>query len=101
MMNRQLPRADADPVDQRAHVRHPEAELLRRYGSHTLAFLGLAHQNRHFLTPDGEGLVNYRLTRKVAVVLGDPVCAPSAVERVMRCFLAFCAQQKWQVACYQ
>jgi phosphatidylglycerol lysyltransferase len=101
MMNRQPPGTDADPVDQRARVRHPEAELLRRYGSHTLSFFGLAPKNRHFLTPDGEGLVNYRVTRKVVVVLGDPVCAAPAVERVMRCFLDFCAQQKWDVACYQ
>jgi phosphatidylglycerol lysyltransferase len=78
MMNRQPSMADADPKDQRAQIRHPEAELLRLYGSHPLAFFGLAPKNMHFLAPGGAGLVNYQLTRKVAVVLGDPVCAPVA-----------------------
>lgn len=78
-----------------------EEELTRSYGSHTLAFFGLAPENLHFLAPDGEGLVNYRLTRNVAVVLGDAVCAPQAFERVMRSFLNFCKLRRWHVAFYQ
>lgn len=82
-------------------ARYREEELSSSYGSHTLAFFGLAPENLHFLAPDGAGLVNYRLTYNVAVVLGDPVCAPQDVERVMRSFLNFCAQHKWHVAFYQ
>ena len=29
--------------------------------------------------PDGAGLLNYRQMNNVAVVLGDPVCAPEAI----------------------
>jgi lysylphosphatidylglycerol synthetase-like protein (DUF2156 family) len=101
MINRQPPIVDADPKDQRAQIRQPEAELLRLYGSHTLAFFGLAPKNMHFLAPGGAGLVNYRLTHKVAVVLGDPVCPPGACEQVTRSFLDFCALQQWNVAFYQ
>lgn len=57
---------------------HPEEELIRDYGSNSLAFFGLAPENRHFLTPDGAGLVNYRLVSNVAVVLGDPVCSSTS-----------------------
>ncbi len=89
------------PQEQLAQTRPIEVELIRSYGSHTLAFLGLAPENMHFLAPDGAGLVNYRLTSKVAVVLGDPVCAPQAREQVTRSFLAFCAQHDWRVAFYQ
>ncbi|MBA2680672.1 MAG: DUF2156 domain-containing protein, partial [Ktedonobacteraceae bacterium] len=87
--------------EQFVQARYREEELTSSYGSHTLAFFGLAPENLHFLSPDGAGLVNYRLTSNVAVVLGDPVCAPQDVERVMHSFLDFCAEHKWHVAFYQ
>jgi lysylphosphatidylglycerol synthetase-like protein (DUF2156 family) len=101
MMNRQPPRADADPVDQRVHFRHPEVELLRLYGSHSLAFFGLAEEFEHFLAPGDQGLISYRVVNRVAVALGDPLCAPEAVEMVTRSFLAFCRARRWSVAFYQ
>ncbi|GAC1349191.1 MAG: hypothetical protein NVSMB27_19990 [Ktedonobacteraceae bacterium] len=79
----------------------PQAELIRYYGNHTLAFFGLAPENLHFLAPGDEGLVSYRLANNVAVVLGDPVCTPEAFERVTRSFLYFCALHNWRVAFYQ
>jgi lysylphosphatidylglycerol synthetase-like protein (DUF2156 family) len=78
-----------------------EAELIRAYGSHPLAFFGLASENEHFLAPEAAGLVNYRLVGKVAIVLGDPVCAPEAAEQVIWSFLKFCALHRWSVAFYQ
>ena len=89
------------PKESLVRLRHPEAELIRDYGSHTLAFTGLSQQNLHFLTRDGGGLVNYRLSGNVAVVLGDPVCAPQAFEQVTQSFLDFCALNEWRVAFYQ
>src|SRR5258708_38878247 len=92
---------DAYQDEQTAHICQTEAELTRNYGRNTLAFFGLALQNMHFLTPDGEGLVNYQLTSNAAIVLGDPVCAPEAGERGTRSFLDFCALQHWRLAVYQ
>lgn len=78
-----------------------EAELLRSYGSNSLAFFGLAPENLHFLAPDGAGFIYYRLVGNVAVVLGDPVCMPEAAHLVTQSFLDFCARQNWRVAFYQ
>jgi lysylphosphatidylglycerol synthetase-like protein (DUF2156 family) len=89
------------PKEQLAQACCTEAELIRFYGGHTLAFFGLAPENLHFLAPGGEGLVNYRLTSKVAVVPGDPICAPKAFEHVTRSFLGHCALHDWRVAFYQ
>jgi phosphatidylglycerol lysyltransferase len=89
------------PKEQLAQACCTEAELIRFYGGHTLAFFGLAPENLHFLAPGGEGLVNYRLTSKVAVVPGDPICAPKAFEHVTRSFLDHCALHNWRVAFYQ
>jgi lysylphosphatidylglycerol synthetase-like protein (DUF2156 family) len=101
MMNRQPPGADTESVGQRVPFRHPEADLLRRYGSHSLAFFGLAEDVEHFLAPEEQGLIAYRVVNRVAVALGDPLCAPQAVEAVTRSFLAFCSARRWNVAFYQ
>ena len=77
------------------------AELTRAHGNHPLAFFGLAPENEHFLAPEGKGLVNYRLINNTAVVPGDPLCAPEAVEQVTRSFLEFCSSHRWSVAFYQ
>jgi phosphatidylglycerol lysyltransferase len=87
--------------EQFVQARYREEELTSAYGNHTLAFFGLAPENLHFLAPDGKGLVNYRLTRNIAVVLGDPICAPEDIEAVLSSFLDFCTQHKWHVALYQ
>jgi|GEM_PF-1941482 len=89
------PWEDSTPLSQTAE------ELTRCYGDHTLAFFGLALENKHFVVPGGVGLVNYRLKHGVAVVPGDPLCAPEAVEQVTRAFLKFCALRRWCVAFYQ
>ncbi len=95
MIKRQLPGADTDPVDQRAPLRHPEAGLLHLYGSHSLAFFGTALENEHFLAPGNQGLINYRVVNHVAIVLGDPLCAPQAIEEVTRSFLCYLYSHLW------
>src|SRR5881275_3707221 len=101
MIAKQEKIVDHSSIEQDVQAWHPEEELMRNYGSNSLAFFGLAPENRHFLTPDSAGLVNYRLVSNVAVVLGDPVCSPEAYEQVTQSFLDFCAHQKWHVAFYQ
>jgi lysylphosphatidylglycerol synthetase-like protein (DUF2156 family) len=101
MMTLQEKARDNSPKERLAQVSSREAELIREYGSNSLAFFGLAPQNSHFLAPDGAGLVNYRLVNHVAVVLGDPVCAPETGEQVTQSFLDVCARHHWRVAFYQ
>jgi lysylphosphatidylglycerol synthetase-like protein (DUF2156 family) len=99
MMNIQAKFVDTSLMESLSHSSHPEMELTRAYGGNSLAFFGLFPQNLHFLAPGG--VVNYRLANKVAVVLGDPVCAPEAMEKVIQSFLDFCAHSHWRVAFYQ
>ena len=82
-------------------VDHREGELVRAYGSHALAFFGLAPENARFLAPGAAGLISYRVVNNAAVVLGDPICAPEARKRVMQAFLDFCARHHWRVVVYQ
>jgi lysylphosphatidylglycerol synthetase-like protein (DUF2156 family) len=101
MVKRQSLEANTDPVNQRTPLRHPEAGLLQLYGSHPLAFFGMAAENEQFLAPGEQGVITYRVVNRVAVALGDPLCAPEAVEEVTRSFLAFCRAQGFRVAFYQ
>jgi lysylphosphatidylglycerol synthetase-like protein (DUF2156 family) len=87
--------------DRLAQARQKMMELVYRYGSHTLSFFALAPQNLYYLAPRAEGVVSYRLANTVAVVLGDPICAPGSFEYVTRQFLELCRLQGWQVAFYQ
>jgi lysylphosphatidylglycerol synthetase-like protein (DUF2156 family) len=98
MVNVYPNKGESRPWEDAPLIRRTEAELTRAYGDHTLAFFGLAPENEHFLAPEGRGLVNYRLMNNVAVVLGDPLCAPEAIEQVTRSFLGFCASRRWSVA---
>jgi lysylphosphatidylglycerol synthetase-like protein (DUF2156 family) len=91
----------ASQKEREAQVRLRARELVRRYGNQTLSFFALAPENLRYLAPDGEGLVSYRLTGNIAVVLGDPICPPGVIERVTREFLDLCAANDWQVAFYQ
>lgn len=101
MMTLQKKTIGPSPSERRAHVPSREAELMRAYGSNSLAFFGQALENSHFLAPDGAGLVHYRLVNKVAIVLGDPVCALEAGEQVTQSFLDVCARHHLLVAFYQ
>jgi lysylphosphatidylglycerol synthetase-like protein (DUF2156 family) len=92
---------DISSNEQRIQSYDTEAELTRSYGRNSLAFFGLSPENLHFLAPYGAGLVHYRLVNNVAVVLGDPLCAPEVCAQVTRSFLDFCARQHWRVAFYQ
>ena len=101
MIAKQETIADNYLIERRVQSWTSEEELMRDYGSNSLAFFGHAPENKHFMAVNGTGLINYRLVNNVAVVLGDPVCAPEASEQVTQSFLHFCACQHWRVAFYQ
>jgi len=84
-----------------AQMHHKEVELVCSYSNHTLSFFALAPENLCYLAPNAEGIVHYRLTGNVAVVLGNPTCIPGAFELVTRSFLDFCSLQDWRAAIFQ
>jgi lysylphosphatidylglycerol synthetase-like protein (DUF2156 family) len=76
-------------------------EMVSQYGGQTLSFFALAPENLPYVAPDGEGLILYRLSGKVAMVPGDPICVPGKFEHVTRSFLTMCRLNDWQVSFYQ
>jgi phosphatidylglycerol lysyltransferase len=84
-----------------AEARERAADLLYCYGSQAHSFFAFAPENLRHLAPGGEGVIPYRLMGNVAVVLGDPVCAPQACRRIMQNFLDLCRREDWLVAVFQ
>lgn len=84
-----------------AEGRARATDLLYRFGSQAHSFFAFAPDNLRHLAPGGEGVVPYRLIGNVAVVLGDPLCAPQSCERVMQDFLDLCRREDWRVAIFQ
>lgn len=88
--------------------RRPSAEdrqklddLLRRFGTSSLAPLARMSDKQIYLGEQVEGAVAYALSGRVAVVCGDPIAAPGDVGVLAQEFVSFCRQQDWQVCFYE
>jgi len=58
------------------------AALVARYGADALCHVHLHPDRSYLFAPDGDGFVSYALDRRVALLGGDPVCAPEALPRL-------------------
>ncbi|OZB85859.1 DUF2156 domain-containing protein [Microbacterium sp. 13-71-7] len=74
--------------------------LLREGGGGTLGFMGTWAGNSYWFTADGRGAVAYRVIRKVALTMSDPVCAEGAERETVEAFIAYCESQGWSACFY-
>jgi phosphatidylglycerol lysyltransferase len=77
------------------------SDLVRRYGTSSLAPFALDDDKLLYFGETVEGVVAYRVAGRVAVVCGDPIAAPADVGKLAAEFVAFCAHQDWQVCFYE
>ena len=80
--------------DERAHAR----DLVRRWGSDTLAPFALRTDKSYFFASDGEAMIAYTYASGYALVAADPIGAPASIPRVVDEFLAYCRGRAWHVA---
>lgn len=66
--------------------------------SGTLGFLGTWEGSRHWFTPDGGGVMAYRVISGIAIAVADPVGADAAA--TVRGFVDFCDRQGWMPVLY-
>jgi lysyl-tRNA synthetase class 2 len=76
--------------------REQAAEIVRRWGSDTLAPFTLRPDKGWFVT--GQTLIAYRVIRGVALVSGDPVGPPQEVATAAARFLAYARERGWRTA---
>jgi lysyl-tRNA synthetase class 2 len=67
-----------------AATRAAAVDLVRRYGSDTLAYFKLRRDKHYLFAPDRSAFVGYRIENGVLLVSGDPVGSDSALPALMR-----------------
>ena len=88
-----------DPNTQRD--RRQAEEIVRQHGTSCIAWFALAHDKSYFFNEDATCVVPYVLVRDVALVAGDPIGPPEAMEATIRAFASFCEVNDWVPAFYQ
>ncbi|MGD0942901.1 MAG: phosphatidylglycerol lysyltransferase domain-containing protein [Acidimicrobiales bacterium] len=92
--------------------RNRACELVRQWGTDSLASFSLRHDKSHLIfsvtddepgkepggEPAGEVLFAYRVVRGVALLTGDPIGPPAAVGPAMERFVAEAHRRGWYVA---
>jgi len=73
-------------------------QLVRAYGSDTLAYFALREDKSYFFSSDGRALIAYSYIAGYALVSADPVGAPGSISRVLDEFLGFCRERAWHIA---
>lgn len=81
-----------------AAVRRAAFQLVRAYGTDTLACFKLRRDKRYLFSPDGRALLGYRVENRVLLVSGDPVGAEDAIPEVVRAAAAFAEARALRLA---
>jgi lysyl-tRNA synthetase, class II len=81
---------------------HPERELARSlvtaWGADTLSPFALRADKSYFFAATGNAFLAYRVVGGVAIVSGDPIGEPEALEPLVARFLSFARSRGWRVA---
>ena len=62
------------------------ASWVRRYGASSNSYVLLEGPKSYFTSPDVDGFLAYQVSAGIALIAGDPVCAPSQARRLIHDF---------------
>jgi lysyl-tRNA synthetase class 2 len=85
-------------VREDARARRLALELVRAWGTDTLAPFVLRRDKDYFFTPDERAFLAYRVVHGVAIVSGDPIGPPEAFPELLEDFVAHARQRDWRLA---
>ena len=83
------------------HERKEAEQLVARHGRCALDFFKFGPDKTFFFSPAGDCFLAYKVAAGYAMVLGDPVGPPEAIEPIVRTFMAYCDQNDWRTAFHQ
>jgi lysyl-tRNA synthetase, class II len=81
-----------------AKARRTARQLVRRYGTDTLAFFKLRRDKQYFFDPDGSAFLAYRIENGVLLCSGDPVGPSSALPRLVSEAVAYAERRGLKLA---
>jgi lysyl-tRNA synthetase, class II len=85
-------------VLQEARERELAHELVRAWGSDTLAPFVLRQDKSYFFSRDERAFLAYRVVAGVAIVSGDPIGPPEQLPGLVRRFVEHARERDWRVA---
>jgi len=77
------------------------AQIIRLYGSSSIAYFALGHDKNYFFNDDGGCIVPYTLVRDVALAASDPIGPNEDIGPTIDAFRALCDENDWTPAFYQ
>lgn len=76
-------------------------DLVRRFGTSSLAPFTLLPDKSLFWGQRVSGLIAFRVAGEVAVVCGDPIAAPTDRRALLHEFMQHCAEHGWDLCLYE
>ena len=73
-------------------------ELVSAWGVDTLSPFALRADKSYFFGDDERAFLAYRVVGGIAVVSGDPIGDPDAIQALVACFIEFAHDRDWRVA---
>jgi len=74
--------------------------LLNTRGGGSLSHMATWAGHRYWFTPDGTAAIAYRVIGGVAITTGDPVGAPTELQRAIGGFVTHCHEHAWSPCLY-
>jgi lysyl-tRNA synthetase, class II len=84
--------------DRRVHEQLLVHKLVDQHGADTLSPFVLRPDKSYFFSPDERAFLAYKVVAFVAVVSGDPIGDPDAIESLLPAFKQFAHERDWRVA---
>jgi lysyl-tRNA synthetase, class II len=84
--------------DRRVHEQLLVHKLVDEHGTDTLSPFVLRPDKSYFFSPDERAFLAYKVVAFVAVVSGDPIGDPAAIESLLPAFKQFAHERDWRVA---
>jgi lysyl-tRNA synthetase class 2 len=84
--------------DRREHEQLLVRALVDEHGTDTLSPFVLRSDKSYFFSPDGRAFLAYKVVACVAVISGDPIGDPDAIESLLPAFQKFAHERDWRVA---
>jgi len=84
--------------DRKVHEQLLVHKLVDQHGADTLSPFVLRPDKSYFFSPDERAFLAYKVVAFVAVVSGDPIGDPDAIESLLPAFKRFAHERDWRVA---
>jgi lysyl-tRNA synthetase, class II len=84
--------------DRKVHEQLLVHKLVDQHGADTLSPFVLRPDKSYFFSPDERAFLAYKVVAFVAVVSGDPIGDPDAIESLLPAFKQFAHERDWRVA---